>query len=123
MPTKTAAPSTGAFIKSEANGDRSRDQITIGGGTGLLQPGTVLGKVTATGKYGLYDNEATDGRTAAAAVLYAAVDATSADAVGVAIVRDAEVFFDRLTWGPAVTTQGEKDAGAVDLAAAGIITR
>lgn len=123
MPTKTDALGTGAFIKSEANGERSRDQITIASGAGALVPGTVLGKITASGKFGLYDNDAADGRQTAAALLYAAVDATSADAIGVGVVRDAEVFLDRLTWGAAVTTQAEKDAAVVELAAAGIITR
>ena len=123
MPTKSDQPGTGYFIKSEANGDRSRDQITVASGQGALIPGTVLGKITASGKFGLYDNDAVDGRQTVAGLLYAAVDATSADAVGVAIARDAEVYLDRLTWGAAVTTQAEKDAAVVEMTAAGLITR
>jgi hypothetical protein len=41
----------GEFILSEANGQRSREAITIASGAGIIAAGTVLGKVTATGKY------------------------------------------------------------------------
>lgn len=123
MPVKTEVQGTGYFIKSEATGDRSRDQITIASGQGVIVSGTVLGKITASSKYGLYDNDATDGRQTVAGLAYAYYDATSADVAAVAITRDAEVFLERLTWGAAVTTQGEKDAAVVELTAAGIITR
>ena len=41
----------GEFILSEANGQRSREAITIASGAGIIAAGTVLGKVTASGKY------------------------------------------------------------------------
>ncbi len=37
---------------------------------GYIPSGTLLGKVTATGKYGPYDNAAVDGRTVAAGHLF-----------------------------------------------------
>ncbi|MBU8830837.1 head decoration protein [Mycolicibacterium goodii] len=46
---------------------------------GFIPSGTVLGKVTASGLYGPYDNSATDGREVAAGLLFSfikAVDAT-----------------------------------------------
>ncbi|OCB09234.1 K structural protein [Mycolicibacterium porcinum] len=48
---------------------------------GFIKSGTVLGKVTATGLYGPYDDAATDGREVAAGILFSfvkAVDATGA---------------------------------------------
>ena len=46
--------------------------------------GAVLGKITATGKYTLVDNAAVDGSAVAKYVLSADVDATAADAPGIA---------------------------------------
>jgi hypothetical protein len=40
---------------------------------GYIPSGTVLGKVTATGKYGPYDNAASDGREVAAGLLFSSV--------------------------------------------------
>ena len=123
MPTKTETLGTGAFLKSEANGSLSREAIVVVSGAGSLVAGTVLGKVTATGKYKLYDNDASDGSQTVAAILYADCDATSADQAAVGIVRLAEVWRDRLVWGSAVTTQAEKDAAYVDMATANIAIR
>ena len=61
MTAKTMNPGTGHFLKSEANGSLSREAIVIASGVGVLLAGTVLGKVTATGKYKAYDNDASDG--------------------------------------------------------------
>ena len=123
MPLTTMNPGTGAAIKSEATGTRSRESITIASGAGVLLAGTVLGKITATGKYGLYDNDASDGRQTMAADLLAQTDATAADAKAVGFVRDCEVWKDRLVWGAGVTTQAEKDAAYVEMIAAGVIPR
>ncbi|MDP3978336.1 MAG: head decoration protein [Pseudomonas sp.] len=68
------------------------------------------------GEWVAYDDDgANDGRRAATGVLYAAVDATEADATGVAIVRDAEVITSKVV--------GLDAAGIVDLLALGIVTR
>lgn len=123
MPTKTETLGTGAFIKSEANGELSREPIVIVSGAGSLLAGTVLGKITASGKYKPYDNDASDGSQAAVAILYSDVDATSADVAAVGIVRLAEVWRDRLVWGAGITTQAEKDAAYVDFATANIAVR
>ncbi|MDG4811926.1 head decoration protein [Hydrogenovibrio sp. 3SP14C1] len=96
----------GEFILSEGNGHISREIITIEAGqVDVLYPGQVLGKVTATGKYSVYDVNATDGTETAAAVLYDKVDATGADMDAVAIVRLAELKELVLT----DTTQAVKD--------------
>lgn len=46
---------------------------------GYIKSGTVLGKVTATGKYGPYDNTASDGREVAAGLLWDSVTPTSTE--------------------------------------------
>lgn len=62
---------------------RVTEAVTILSGAGALAAGTVLGKVTASGKLVPVDSAGTDdGRRTPYAVLSAAVDATSADAVG-----------------------------------------
>jgi hypothetical protein len=109
----TEATRAGEFLLSEANGTRSREPITLTGGA--FPAGQVLGKITASGSYTAYDPVATDGAEAAAAILYEAVDASTADATGVAIVRDAEVKGVLLTDNDA--------AGTAALAALGIIVR
>lgn len=101
MNAKTENPRTGDFLLSEANGTLSRENIIVA--TGTLQPGTVLGKITASGKYAILAPAAEDGTQTAAAVLWAAVDASGGDAAAVAIVRDAEVKADGLIWPDAIT--------------------
>lgn len=123
MTAKTYALGLGAFIKSEANGHASRDTITVKSGAGLLKSGTVLGKLTADGKFVPYDNDAETGAQTAAAILLEDVDATSADVKTVGIVRLAEVYGSRLVWGAAVTTDAEKTAAIADLAAAFVVVR
>ena len=46
--TKTEARRTGEFILSEANGTRSREEVTIAAAAGALDVGTLVGKITAT---------------------------------------------------------------------------
>lgn len=91
------------FIVSEANGSRSRAVVTIASGENLAA-GTVLGKVTAGGKYVAHNKANTPaGSGTALAVLYAAVDASGGDAEGVVIARDAEVDGGALTYDSAAT--------------------
>lgn len=46
---------------------------------GYIKSGTVLGKVTATGKYGPYDKNATDGREVAAGLLWDSTTVTGTE--------------------------------------------
>lgn len=61
--------------------------VTIVSGSGKVARGTVLGRVTASGKYKPYDADNNDGSEVARAVLAYAVDATSADQVSTAWVH------------------------------------
>lgn len=210
MTIKTEGVHAGEFLLSEANGERSRENIIITAGAGVLPAGQVLAKITAAnaltstaqagntgngtvgsatvtsaaisgtyvleitaaagnggsfevtnplgavvgagtvgtaftgggitftlsdgstdfvvgdgfnlavkaglGEYTAYDDDGTDdGRRAASAVLYAAVDASENDISAAAIVRDAEVTERLLT--------GLDANGKADLQSLGIIVR
>ncbi|MBL4781790.1 MAG: head decoration protein [Porticoccaceae bacterium] len=120
MTELTEGRHAGEFIVSEANGSRSREAITVVSGQDL-GAGDVVGKVTASSKYAIYNNAASDGTEVAAGILYAAVDASAADAGGVVVIRDAEVNAAEIGWNS--QAQGAIDAGTTDLLALGIISR
>lgn len=113
--TFTDVSRAGSFLLSEAPGTLSRESITILSGQ-TLAPGTLLGKITASGKYVAYDEAgADDGRRVAVGVLLYACDASDGDTDAVAIVRQAEVAEARLT--------GLDANGKADLAALNIFCR
>ena len=111
----------GGFILSEANGKRSRENVTIVSGQNL-KAGAVLGKITTGGKYAAYNNGASDGTQAAAAILIADCDASAADKAAAVIIRDAEVNKNELVYAVG-QDQTAKDASIVDFAALGIFAR
>ena len=109
------------FVVSEASGTRSRDVVTFAQ-SAVLEPGAVLGKVTATAKFVALDPAADTGAEIAAGLLRSGVDATAADVSAVAILRDAEVNGAELVWPDAITPE-QKAAAITDLASLGIIVR
>ena len=113
----------GEFLMTEANGQRSRETITIATGAGVIAPGTVLGKVTASGKYVASAVGASDGSQNPTAIPIYGADATSADVDVAAIVRDAEVNGHCLVYHADRDQPAEKAAANVALAALGIIVR
>lgn len=122
MTTYTEGFRATEIIQSEANGTLSREQITIVSGSGALAAGTVLGKITASGKYKAYDDDNADGSETAAAVLLYPVDATSADVIASVIFRFAEIKSGAVVWA-STNDAGDKTAGIADLAAKHIIIR
>lgn len=99
----------------------SRENIVVVSGSGPLPTGTVLGKITASGKYGVYDNAGSGGVEVAAAILAEPVDATGGDVKGAAVVRLAKIAPGGLTWKSTLSAADEA-AGLADLAANGIHT-
>jgi len=73
-----------------------------------------------SGKVVALDPDAVNGSNHAAGVMIAAVDATSADKPGVAIVRDAMVAPANLVW-PAEISAGDKATAIADLEKLGIV--
>lgn len=117
----TETSRAGEFIIAEANGSISREAITVVSGQNLAA-GTVVGKITASGKYTAYDDDNSDGSQTAAGILYEAVDASSADMAGVIIARHAEVDTTLLVFA-GTNDASDITAGKADLAALDIILR
>lgn len=124
MPTLTQDIKSGPghYIVSEANGYRSRDVGTIAAGSGVLKPGAVLARVTATSKLVPYNPAGADGSQNAVAILYDGCDATAADVKRTVTARDSEVHAAVLTWAAGVTDP-QKATALAALAALGIIAR
>ena len=117
MTVLTETNHVGEFLLSEDNSTRCREEVTVtvSGATNWLS-GTVLGKITGTGKYVKYDEGGTDdGRRVAAAVLYNELLPVAGDIQATIVARDAEVIEAKLT--------GIDANGIVDLATKGIIVR
>jgi Bacteriophage lambda head decoration protein D len=91
------------FLVSESDAGVSRDSIVIASGSGVLQAGSVLGKVTTSGKYKLAPATGTDGSQVAVAILGSQVDATLNDVKAVAITCIAQVKKDSLKYDPSVS--------------------
>lgn len=119
--TLTENPHAGGFILSEANGKRSRENVTIAEGENL-KAGAVLGKLTSGGAYAHFDNDASDGTQTAMGILIAPCDASDGAVEAAIIARDAEVLGEELVW---ADSEDETDiaAGITELASLGIIVR
>lgn len=110
----------GFFLVSEAERTRSRSVVTVAAGQNLVA-GQVVGYNDDL-KLVAYDNDGTDASSTAKAVLFASVDATDGEKLGVVIARDAEVNGEELFFAASEDT-GDKEAAYADLAAVGIIVR
>ena len=126
MTTLTNTPTLGDLLKYELNGNYSRETVTLKSGTNYAL-GSVLGKITASGKYRLSPAAAVagdEGAETAVAVLIEAVDATAADKTGLIVARGpAIVSKAALVFDASVDQPAEKTAKHVQLAAAGIVPR
>lgn len=124
MALDTQAYNVGDWLKWEQENLFSRLAITLLAGSGDLSTGTVLGKVTASGKYVQLDPDASDGSQNAAGILLLdrSVPDSSDDAEAVAVVRDAIVGDAGLTWPTGIST-GDKETAQAALLALGIVTR
>jgi hypothetical protein len=117
----------GDVLKFEVDNLYCREEVTVLAGAGAtreLLVGTVLGKITASGKVKAIDFAAADGSEAAFGVLLYDVTAPDgADAVGVALVDGpAVVASNGLIW-PAGATANQKATAIAQLKAAGIKVR
>ena len=126
MATLQKRQATASFIISEANGYRSRDDVTVTvPASTTYSAGTILGKITATGKFVRHAAGATNGSEDEAGVLYETITNTTGSGVDNAAVnfaRDAEVNGHELTYeiGADATQITASDSA---LSALGIIVR
>lgn len=118
------------WLKYEEGSLYSREQVTIVSGANAagapLKTGTILGKITATGKYTPHTLAATGGvgsGVAAGILLTEQVDASAADKRAVIIARDAIAQQYNLTYGADVTTSGNRATVNGQLASLGILVR
>ena len=125
MTTLTEGRHTGGFIVWEAARDYCREVVTIatGGANPVLEPGTVLGKITASGKYAAHDPAAVDGTETAVAVLWGKADATAADVDAVVLLRGPAIVNGNDLVFAGTPTALEITAAHTALAAVGILTR
>lgn len=110
-----------SFLLREANGSRTRDNLTIASGN-TVRPGEICGIVTATGEVAPLDAAAVDGSGEAAVIALYGYDATDAAVMGSFASRDCEVIEDALIW-PDGISAGDKATAIAELAARGIIIR
>jgi hypothetical protein len=122
MPKLTEASNLGDLLKYEAPNLYSRDRVTVASGQNLAL-GSVVGRVTATGKIKRFDPSATDGSESPTGVLLDAVDASLADRHdGLIVARHAVVADTALVW-PVGITGAEKNAALATLTSLGILAR
>ena len=110
---------------AEAFRDYCREVVTIatGGTNPVLEPGTVLGKITASGKFAAHNPAALDGTETAIAVLWGKADATAADVNAVVLLHGPAIVNANDLVFTGTPSQAEIDAAHADLAAVGILTR
>jgi len=126
MATLTKIQSNASFIVSESSGYRSRDDVTVTvPATTTYAGGTILGKITASGKYVRHAAGATDGSEDEAGVLYETLANTTGSGVdnaSVSMARDAEVNGSELTYEVGADA-AQITASNLALKALGIIVR
>lgn len=122
MAPVTMPPYAAGFIVSEANNYRSRSTVTVDAATGSadLEPGTLLGKITASGKYVRHNTGATDGSENVAGILMYGIDSVEDERT--IIARDAEVKEAELIYESGADAAA-KTAANTALAGLGIIVR
>jgi hypothetical protein len=116
-------PSMGDVLKYEVNPNYTRETVTLL--EGLIYPvGSVLGRITLSGKYTLASHGGSDGAETAAGVLLYAVDARLADAVGIVLARGpAIVSRAALAYDGSVDDAAKIGAKLAELATLGILAR
>ncbi len=110
------------IVKDEGENRFSRDDDTLASGSGVVVIGTVLGKVTSSGKFTPLTPGASNGSQNAAAIILETADATSEDKTVVNLKRRAQVVLQALIWPDGITDTQKKNAIAA-LEALGIVTR
>jgi len=123
MSVLTQPPTMGDTLKYEVNPNYTRETVTLLTGT-AYPVGSVLGRITASGKYKLATSGGSDGAQTAAAVLLYVVDATLSDAEGIVVVRGpAIVSRAALAYDASVDDSAKITTKIGQLAALGIIAR
>ena len=121
MATLSETKHPGGFLVWEASRDYTRETVTIAAGT--LEPGTVLGKITASGKYAAHAPAAIDGTETAVALLWGRADASGGEIPAVALLRGPAIVNRHDLVFAGSPSEAEIAAAHADLLAAGILVR
>lgn len=123
MTVLTQPATMGDVLKFEVNPNYTRETVTLLAGT-AYPVSSVLGRITASGKYTLSPETGADGSETALGVLLYAVDATLSDAIGLLLARGpAIVSRAALAFDASVDDAPKIDAKLGQLTALGIIPR
>jgi head decoration protein D len=123
MPVLTQPPGMGDLLKYEDNANYTRETVILLAGTDYAI-GSVLGVITASGKYTLSPDTGATGEEVANAVLLETVDATAADATGLVLARGPAIVSKlQLVFDASVSTAAKITAKEKQLVAAGIVPR
>lgn len=131
---KTESANAGTFSVRTPSGQQLPDltvaaayasthiNLTVADGTNDWDIGDIIHVTVTGGDYEQMDPAATDGTQHAAGILYAGVDASSADTLACIVVRDVEVNSNELVWPDAITA-AQKAVATNQLNARGIFLR
>ena len=123
MTALTQSPTMGDVLKYSENPNYTNEAVTLLTGTSY-KVGSVLGKITASGKYKLAAVGAVDGSAVAVAVLLTAADATAGDATGVILARGPAIVSKAALVSDATVNDAPKTATKyAELVAVGIVPR
>lgn len=106
----------GEHIVGESNDLMSRDTVVFDVTAVAIPPGTVMGRVTANGRWKPWTSGASDGSEVARGFNMFGIKISTGTQRGVVHARDTQVNGKKITW-PAGTTQGQKDTQIANLLA------
>ena len=81
------------YLGESASPNIVNEEIIIASGSGVVKPGTLLGRITASGKHVPHDNSLANGAQNAVAIQGHLVDATTADVTTVATMNGPATIF------------------------------
>ena len=122
MTAITEGLNLGDLLKYEAPNLYSREQVTVVAGQNL-ELGAVVGRITATAKFKVFDPAATDGSELPAGILLGACDATLIDRDdAMLLARHGMVASNAVVW-PAGITAEQKTSALAQMSSLGVLVR
>jgi hypothetical protein len=122
MTAITEGLNLGDLFKYEAPNLYSREQVTVAAGQNLAL-GAVVGRITASAKFKVFDPAATDGSELPAGILLRACDATLIDRDdAMLLARHGMVASNAVVWPAGITTE-QKTTALAQMSSLGVLVR
>jgi hypothetical protein len=122
MTAITEGLNLGDLLKYEAPNLYSREQVTVVAGQNL-ELGAVVGRITASAKFKVFDPAATDGSELPAGILLGACDATLIDRDdALLLARHGMVASNAVVWPAGITTE-QKTTALAQMSSLGVLVR